>query len=246
MKLQSTAMTHVGRRQNNEDSLYCDNPMGLYAVADGMGGYEGGEIASQIAIETLSTFVRRNRSDRDVTWPFAFDQHASLAENMAGVATRLAHQQIAHRRTGRLSQMGSTLAMMLVEDRQAVLAHIGDSRIYRLRAGVLEQLTIDHSMYEELVRTGAPNLPARSEFPYSNVITRALGISGEADVQTVTLVPGDVYLLCTDGLIEVIDEYLIARILAMDKIEPMGATLVESAYDAGSRDNITAVVVRCE
>ena len=245
MKLHSTSRTHVGRRKNNEDSLFDDSPLGLFAVADGMGGYEGGEIASQLAIQTLVEFVRQNAADDDVTWPYALDQSATLEENMAAVAARLAHEQIARRRTGRLAQMGSTLAMMLVRGQWAVLAHIGDSRIYRLRGQELSQLTVDHSMYEELRRSGT-DLPPRSEFPYSNIITRALGISGSAEVQTVTLQAGDVYLLCTDGLTEVVEEATIAAVLAnADSADPCGQ-LVDMAYDAGSRDNITAVVVRCQ
>ena len=245
MKLHSIGFTHVGRRQNNEDSLYNNNPLGLFAVADGMGGYEGGEVASQLAIQTLADFVRRTTGDDDVTWPYALDRNATLAENMALVAVRLAHEQIAHRRTGRLAQMGSTLAMLLVRDERAVLAHIGDSRIYRLRQGQFCQLTVDHSMYEELLRSGTDNLPPRHEFPYSNIITRALGISGAADVQTVDLQEGDVFLLCTDGLSEALDEVTMARVLAQARDPDVCEQLVALAYEAGSRDNITAVVVRC-
>lgn len=246
MKLHSTALTHVGRRQNNEDSLFTDCPLGLFAVADGMGGYEGGEIASQLAIQTLVEFVTRNARDQDVTWPYALDRNSSLAENMAAVGVRIAHEQIAHRRTGRLQQMGSTLAMMLVDHRCAVLAHIGDSRIYRLRAGELTQLTVDHSMYEELRRAGGTDLPPKAEFPYSNIITRALGISGEAEVQTVDLQVGDTYLLCTDGLSEAIDDEQIAQVLADASRAEVCGQLVDMAYEAGSRDNITAVVVYCD
>ena len=245
MKLHSTALTHVGRRQNNEDSLFTDCPLGLFAVADGMGGYEGGEIASQLAIQTLVEFVTRNARDDDVTWPYALDLQATLAENMATVAARIAHEQIAHRRTGRLKQMGSTLAMMLVDEHQAVLAHIGDSRIYRLRDGILAQMTEDHSLYEELRRAGG-ELPSRDRFQYSNVITRALGVSGSADVQTVDLEVGDVYLLCTDGLTEAIDEDTIADTLAHTPRAEVCGQLIDMAYDAGSRDNITAVVVYCD
>lgn len=246
MKLHSTALTHVGRRQNNEDSMFADCPLGLFAVADGMGGYEGGEIASQLAIQTLVEFVTQNANDQDVTWPYALAKGSTLAENMASVAARIAHEQIAYRRTGRLQQMGSTLAMMLIDQRCAVLAHIGDSRIYRLRAGQLTQMTVDHSLYEELRRTAGANMPTRETFQYSNIITRALGISGDADVQTVPLQSGDVYLLCTDGLTEAIDESALAEALSnLPRTEVCGH-LVDMAYDAGSRDNITAVVVYCD
>lgn len=246
MKLHSTALTHVGRRQNNEDSMFTDCPLGLFAVADGMGGYEGGEIASQLAIQTLVEFISQNASDSDVTWPYALDHNATLTENMAAVGARIAHEQIAHRRTGRLRQMGSTLAMMLIDKQRAVLAHIGDSRIYRLRAGQLTQMTVDHSLYEELRRTAGDDMPSRARFQYSNIITRALGISGSADVQTVDLQVGDVYLLCTDGLTEIVDEPTLCDALQNSQRDQVCAQLIDIAYDGGSRDNITAVVVYCD
>ncbi|MEM9494101.1 MAG: protein phosphatase 2C domain-containing protein, partial [Myxococcota bacterium] len=242
MKLHSSAYTHIGRRSNNEDTLAHDDALGLFAVADGMGGYEGGEVASQLAIETLFTFVRRNRNDRDVTWPYALDRALSLAENMAVVGTRLAHDQIAHRRHGNLAQMGSTLALLLRHRRdRAIIAHVGDSRIYRLRSGQLTALTVDHSMYEELRRAGETDLPPRQHFPYSNVITRALGISGQADVRTIDLAAGDIYLLCTDGLSDVVDDARIAEILATAAAREACRILVSAAYQGGGRDNITAV-----
>ncbi len=247
MKLSTTALTHIGRRQNNEDAWISDRTLGLFAVADGMGGYEGGEVASQLAVETLVDFIRRNDSDRDVTWPYALERELSLGENMAKIAARLAHREIAHRRQGRLAQMGSTLAMFLVrEHRRAIIAHIGDSRVYRLRNGALEQLTVDHSMYEELVRAGTPDLPPRSEFPYTNVITRALGISGCADVQTIQLCKGDVYLLCTDGLSEIVAPNYMAKVLRTRSLERACRKLVDAAYQGGGRDNITAVLIRCD
>lgn len=247
MKLSTAACTHVGRRANNEDSLISDSGLGLFAVADGMGGYEGGEVASRMAVETLREFIRRNHTDDNVTWPYALDRERSLAENMAAVAARLAHERIARHRCGPLASMGSTLAMMLVpRNDQAIIAHIGDSRIYRLRNGVLEALTIDHSLYEELVRSGMNNLPPRREFPHGNVITRALGVSGDADVRTIELVPGDVYLLCTDGLTEVVSENQIAQVLAVEPVTSACTTLVNAAYEGQGRDNITCVVVRCD
>lgn len=247
MKLHSHARTHVGRRDNNEDSLFSDSSLGLFAVADGLGGYEGGEVASQLAIQTLVEFVKRNQADAEATWPYALDPGLSFEENMAIAAARLAHERIAGRRTGKLAQMGSTLALLLAShDDSATVAHIGDSRVYRLRHGRLQRLTIDHSFYEELLRTGEPNLPPRHEFPYTNIITRALGISGPAEVQTIDLAPGDVYLLCTDGLTEVVDETRIAQVLATQPLDTACRTLVEAAYDDGGKDNITAVVVRCE
>lgn len=246
MKLHSVALTHVGRRDNNEDALFSDSSLGLFAVADGLGGYEGGEVASQLAIETLVELVKRNQADEDATWPYALDRALTLDENLAMAAARLAHERIVRRRTGMLAQMGSTLALLLAgRDGRATIAHIGDSRVYRLRQGRLQRLTIDHSFYEELLRSGAPDLPPRHEFPYTNIITRALGISGSAEVQTIELAAGDIYLLCTDGLSEVVDEVRMGQILSSRPLAIACRELIEASYDGGGKDNITAVLVDC-
>lgn len=247
MKLTCSARTHVGRRQNNEDSLVCKPSLGLFAVCDGMGGYEGGEVASRLAVETLTEFIKSNLRDRDVTWPYKLDRTMSLDENLVVTAARLAHEQIACRREGRLAQMGSTLAMMLTRSgARAIVAHVGDSRVYRLRNGALEQLTVDHSMYEELVRAGGGDLPPRKSFAYSNVITRALGINGPTELSSVDLATGDIYLLCSDGLSEILEPDEMAETLKTRPLDDACEILVQAAYDAGGRDNITAVLIRCE
>ena len=185
----------------------------------------------------FSEFVEQNQRDRDVTWPYKLDRALSLDENLVATAARLAHDQIACRRHGRLAQMGSTLAMMLTRcGARAIIAHVGDSRIYRLRDGRVEQLTVDHSMYEELVASGTGNLPPREQFPYSNVITRALGISGCADVTTIDLAPGDIYLLCTDGLSEIVTPEVMAEVLRDHPIDEACRVLVSTAYEGGGRD----------
>jgi PPM family protein phosphatase len=247
MKLHSVALTHVGRRDNNEDALFSDSSLGLFAVADGLGGYEGGEVASRLAIHTLVEFVKRNLSDEEVTWPHALDRALTFDENMAMAAARLAHERILRQRRGKLAQMGSTLALLLSgREGKATVAHIGDSRVYRLRQGRFEGLTVDHSFYEELVRSGASDLPPRHEFPYTNIITRALGISGSAEVQTIELAAGDIYLLCTDGLSEVVNEACMSQILAGQPLASACGALIDAAYEGGGKDNITAVLVQCD
>lgn len=245
MKLNCLAHTHIGRRENNEDAYCAAVPLGLFAVADGMGGYEGGEVASRLAIESLSSFVQRNAGDQDVTWPYAVDRSLSLDENLLAVGVRLAHDEIAVRRTGILSQMGATLAAMIVRDGRAIIGHVGDSRVYRLRGGQLTQLTRDHSFYEELVATGAADVPPRHEFRYANMITRALGIAGPPEIRSIELASGDLYLLCTDGLTDPLGEAEIAELLRHGGLAAC-RRLVDHAYVAGGRDNITAVVVACE
>lgn len=245
MKLQCALDSHIGRRQNNEDSGCAEPGLGFFAVADGMGGYEGGEVASQIAIETLRSFVRVNHNDDDCTWPYKLDHSRSVNENMLLTGARIAHEQIKRRRVGELSEMGSTLAAMLTDENSAVLVHVGDSRVYRVRQGEIVQLTRDHSLYEEM-RESTDNMPALKDFPYGNIITRALGLKGTADVRTVEMQADDVYLLCSDGLSDVLSSETMAALAARCRIpEELSRELVRLAYEAGGRDNITALVVRC-
>jgi PPM family protein phosphatase len=248
MRFDYAAHTTCGRRANNEDALCADPHVGLYAVADGMGGYEGGEIASRIVVETLREFLARVRADADATWPYGLDPSLGFEENLLTVAVRLASAQISAQRSGPLNHMGSTVAVLHERDGRAVIAHVGDSRVYRLRSGVLEALTRDHSLWAEMQAAGVPNLPPREECSFRNVITRALGLDGNArpDVRLERLAPGDVYLLCTDGVTEKLDDHAIARLLAAPSAEAACHALVDAAYAAGGRDNITAVVLRVQ
>ena len=140
--------------------------------------------------------------------------------------------------------MGSTLATLVVRGDRAIVGHVGDSRVYRLRGGALEQLTRDHSLYAEMLAQGA-ELPPKDRCPFAHVITRALGMSDESgpDLSTTALRRGDVFLLCTDGLSEPLPETRIAELLALPP-EAACEAMVREAYDAGGKDNITAVVVR--
>jgi serine/threonine protein phosphatase PrpC len=222
MTFEHASASHVGRRDNNEDAFLTVPERGLYAVADGMGGYAGGEVASAIVVSTLE---------------------ASCAgpPELAGAILR-AHEAVRARRQGTLADMGSTVAALVLGGGHAVIAHVGDSRVYRLRDGQLAQLTRDHSLAEELRAAGGE---VSADFAYRNVITRAVGTPGNLrpDVLASSVEVGDVFLLCTDGLTEALDEAAIAAHL---RARPAVAAprLVEAAYRAGGRDNITAVVVR--
>jgi len=242
MQLDTFALSIAGRRPNNEDAVCARPDLGLFVVADGMGGYEGGEVASALAVDAIHEIVRRTAGDADVTWPYAIDPELTIAENEIVVATRLAAERIARRRVGVLNQMGSTVAVLRVESGRAVIAHVGDSRIYRLRAGVLEQLTIDHSLIAQMIAAGTP--PADIDtFPWRHVVTRALGTqSAEPEVQLHAVQAGDRFLLCSDGLSEVLEAAEIAALLA-GAAEPACRALVDAAYAAGSKDNISAIVV---
>jgi len=242
MLLDTYALSIAGRRPNNEDAVCARADLGLFVVADGMGGYEGGEVASSLAVEAIHELVRRTASDNDVTWPFAIDPSKSVAENEVMVATRLAAERITQRRVGVLRSMGSTVAVLRVAGDRAIVAHVGDSRVYRLRAGALAQLTVDHSLLAQMIAAGMP--PADIEgFQFRHVVTRALGTEhAEPEVQRYALEPGDRFLLCSDGLSEVLEPAEIAALLAAPA-EQACRGLVDAAYAAGSRDNISAIVV---
>jgi len=241
MQIESYALSITGRRPSNEDAVCAQPQLGLFVVADGMGGYEGGEIASALAVEAIHELVRRTAGDADVTWPYKIDPTRSVLENELWVATRLAAERIAAQRRGELRDMGSTVVALRVAGDRAVIAHVGDSRLYRLRQGALQQLTIDHSLAAQLAASGAP---PDANFPWRHVITRALGTqTSEPDVQCQAVERGDVFLLCSDGLSEVLaTEQIAARLAA--PAELACRALVDAAYAAGSRDNISAVVVR--
>ena len=242
MLLDAFALSVPGRRPNNEDAICVRPELGLFVVADGMGGYEGGEVASAIAVDAICELVRRTAGDRDVTWPYRLDPQRSLDENEILIATKLANDRIAARRHGELGSMGSTVAVLRIVDARAVISHVGDSRVYRLRGGALTQLTIDHSLLEQLIAQGTAPIDIET-FPFRHVVTRALGIGGDPEVQVDHARSGDVYLLCSDGLSEVLATDEIAALLEYSA-ERSCRALVDAAYAAGSRDNISAIVVR--
>ena len=243
-ELQVTSLTHVGRRKNNEDSLCVRPELGLYAVADGMGGYEGGEVASHLAIDELIAFVVRNRRDPSGTWPCKEDKKRSFVENLLAAGVMVAHQQIVAQRHDELAQMGSTVVAAIAEAGRLFFAHVGDSRLYRLRAGQLEQLTKDHSLWAELEANGLGGGRTREDFPYRNQITRALGTNvARPDLGSVELASGDTYLLCSDGLYDPLNDEVVARLMALP-LEEAAPALVQAAYDAGGSDNISVVMLR--
>jgi serine/threonine protein phosphatase PrpC len=254
MTFESFAFTNAGRRKNNEDALIHQPQLGVFGVADGMGGYEGGEVASHLAATAIESLYERFRQDPEMTFPQRLDVRRSLAENQLTVAIGLAHQAITQQRVGPLRDMGSTLAAVVVPPGggQAVIGHVGDSRIYRLRGGRLTQLTRDHSLYEDLKAAGgATEMPSKRDCPFANIITRVLGLKDCAspEVKTVAIQPGDLFLICSDGLSDPLAESEIARILGQVSDRPglplRQATqqLVSAAYAAGSSDNISAVTI---
>jgi serine/threonine protein phosphatase PrpC len=249
-RVQCDGVSHAGRRPRNEDALFVNNESGVFAVADGMGGYEGGEVASHIAINTLRNFfadLAALDEDDAATEPVGSDDiDAELARRLDRAVLE-AHREVVAARRGRHAQMGTTLSTLVLRHGKAYIGHVGDSRVYRLRGGQLTQLTKDHSLYNELLMDATQGeLPPLRDFPFRNVITQALGMKGQPTTELFAepVEAGDVFLLCTDGLCEDLPEYHMQAVLGALPPEEACRELVDDAYQWGSRDNITAVVVK--
>ncbi len=242
MRYRAHAATDTGRRKNNEDTFLSDASLGVFAVADGMGGYEGGEVASRTALDAIVRYFGRMVDD-GIGLGDDTDDHA-LARSRVDLSLRIAHREICRRKVGRLSQMGSTIALLAVEGDRALVAHVGDSRVYRFREGALEALTRDHSLYAELESSGR-GLPPRQKCGFTHVITRALGAPGDsrADIAVHGVRAGDVFLLASDGLTDVLADAHVEAILRSAPAEHLPEILCGEAYEAGSSDNITVVLV---
>ena len=228
----SAGLTDTGRkRRQNEDALVCDPP--LFAIADGMGGAQAGEVASRLAAA-------------------AIEEGAAAIQGEEGVATvvRAANARIFERAVHdpAVAGMGTTATVAVVDERAGTvtIAHVGDSRAYLYRDGELEQLTTDHSLVGELVRSGRLTEDEAAVHPHRSVITRALGTDAEVEVDTLTLevAAGDLVLLCSDGLSAMVRDDEIAQVLRSAEGVPRAAAeaLVSAANAAGGEDNVTVVL----
>jgi PPM family protein phosphatase len=238
MRLSSFAGSDVGRlRSGNEDSYFCGQT--VFAVADGLGGHQGGEVASAAAVEPLANLDGRSFKD------------AGEAAEALATAIREANEAILDRAAGdpALYGMGTTVTAAAAADgRYLQLAHVGDSRAYLLRGGALEQLTIDHTVVGELVRRGRLTPEQAAIHPERSILTRAVGLDPRVPVDLpdpLELQPDDQVLLCSDGLTEAVADGQIAELLST---APDGhaacRSLIDAANDAGGPDNITVVLVR--
>lgn len=238
------------RRSSNEDSHAIRADVGLFIVADGMGGHVAGEVASRVAVESISAFIEETaNADPNRTWPFPFDPELSVEANRLRAAFRLANRRIASAiaDSSDLRGMATTASGLLVGRNRSCVAHIGDSRVYVLSGGELRQITNDHSWVEEQVRAGVLTPAAARQHPWRNVVTRALSGADDPDIDVVEITPsaGERYLLCSDGLFGVVGDEDIARNLAdtTGTLDEICGHLIDAANAAGGPDNITALVV---
>lgn len=251
LRVSSAVASHPGlRREENEDA-YCVRPdLGLYMVADGMGGHAAGEVASKLAVEVVEAFVDDTRTaDLNRTWPFPFDRSLSLDGNRLTAALRLANRRINTAMEGNesLRGMATTAAVVLVGGTQVVLAHVGDSRIYLNRDGHLGQLTQDHSWVSEQVRAGVMTEADARRHPWRNVVTRALsgGDDPEVEITEHETRDGDEIVICSDGLSGVVPLSTFESIVnAAPTLDAACQALIEAANKAGGPDNITVAVLK--
>jgi protein phosphatase len=239
--------TDVGRRRKiNEDSIFVAD--GLLVVCDGMGGHQAGEVASALAVETIARFVQRTDEDRELTWPFGFDPRQSFNANRLRTAVKLANRAVfKHANSGdAYTGMGTTVAAALISPGQPRMTYsnVGDSRVYLIRGGAILQLTHDDS-WANLARLGGAedDLTATG---MKNVLTKALGAREEVDFEVIDqdLQPGDIVLLCSDGLTNMVSDADMLRLVAVG-VADMPATcreLVAMANAAGGRDNVSVIL----
>jgi protein phosphatase len=235
----AAAASDLGRkRSSNEDAFGYSVEHGVYVVCDGMGGAAAGEVASSLAVDEI---MRLLAGDSALASPRAQAERAIAAANQA-IYSRA-------QRNHKLSGMGTTLVMLLAEERRVSILNVGDSRAYRLRKGRLEQITLDHSHVEEQVRMGRMSRTEAERSPLRNIITRALGTQGQVtpDIFDLEADPGDLFLLCSDGLTRELSDSLLESLLRLDL--PLGdlcARVVSAANKAGGHDNITCLLVRAD
>lgn len=239
-------------RTNNEDRYISDLGLGLFAVADGMGGHKAGEVAAQLAVETITAFVRRSEDDHDVTWPYGIDQSVSYDANRLRTAIFLANRKVfrAAESSDDYGGMGTTVAAVLLRGPNAAIAWVGDTRVYLLSEGKLHQMTADDT-WAATILAQDPAMRAEdvARHPMRNVLTNVLGGRATVEVHLTERVlrHGDVLLLTSDGVHGSMAPAVLSETLARAGDPAATAqALVDTALAVGSRDNVTALVVRYE
>lgn len=242
LKISSCGLSDVGLvRQNNED-VWAELPeLRFFALADGMGGHQAGEVAAREAVETLCRLIKKKFKGKSKSLDECGDVIKAAFEQVNTYVYKLG------RSSSDFKGMGTTLCSLYISEEGVVFAHVGDSRIYRLRNKNLEQLTKDHSLIRELVELGQINEHQATDFIYKNIITRAIGTEAivEPTVQIAEIEIGDIYILCSDGLSDLLS---LKEIEALVKNETLLSSAVKNLVDSskakGAHDNVTVVMVK--
>jgi PPM family protein phosphatase len=250
LRIEVAGQTDVGRKRvHNEDSFAIIPEYGLYIVADGMGGHASGEVASKLAIDTLQEFFTATADDPERTWPYKMDRSKGYEENRLITGIKLCNLRIfeAAQKNAKQRGMGTTIASLFAVEDGYYVAHVGDSRVYRVRNNLIEQLTEDHSLLNDYKKMKRLTEEEIANFPHKNVIVRALGMKDSVKVDTRFEQPlaGDLIILCSDGLSGPLDDRTILDLAqgALD-LSQLSQKLIAAANERGGPDNITCVAAR--
>ncbi|WP_394844271.1 Stp1/IreP family PP2C-type Ser/Thr phosphatase [Pendulispora brunnea] len=250
LRIELAGKTDVGKKRNhNEDNFSIIEESGLYIVADGMGGHASGEVASQMAVDAMREFFLSTAQDPERTWPYKMDRSKGYEENRLITGIKLANLRIyetAQRDAGKRG-MGTTIVTMFAVEDGVYIAHVGDSRGYRIRDGKIEQLTEDHSLLNDYIKMKRLTPEEIANFPHKNVIVRALGMKDTVKVDTRFETPraNDTYLLCSDGLSgPVTDAEMLEMVTSSPDLETAAGRLIAAANSNGGPDNITVILAR--
>lgn len=252
MRVRFSGETNVGsKRDHNEDSFYLPINERLAIVADGMGGHASGEVASKLAVDTIVNHFLTTENEQEQTWPYKIDRNHRYHTNRMVSAIKLANLEI-HQEAERKTDchgMGTTVVAAIFVDGVVLIGHVGDSRLYRLRDGRLEQMTEDHSLLNDYVKMKRLSVGDAASFPHKNVIVRALGMKASVEVDIIVDQPrlNDLYILCTDGLSGMVSDPEMAELAGSEPdLDKLCERLIAAANAHGGLDNITVVCARLE
>jgi PPM family protein phosphatase len=244
-------VTHPGRvRPSNEDAMHWDVPNGVFVVADGMGGHQAGEVASQLAIDTIKTFLASTQGDRDLTWPYGFNPALSFNGNRLLTAVKLANRRVfrAGEEEQAYSGMGTTIVAAMIDKDRLTFCGVGDSRLYMLKPEGFDQLTHDDSWVATvLAKEPGVDESTLARHPMRHVLTNVVGARDETEVEIGerTLQPGEILLLCSDGLHGTLDDEAMQEIVGgAGDVPELAERLVAAALERNASDNVTALLVR--
>jgi serine/threonine protein phosphatase PrpC len=241
-------------RTKNEDCYLCNPEQKLFLVADGIGGHSGGEIASKIAASAIEEFITHSRSE-DITWPIPYRKELSLEQNRLLAAASLANTKIRGfvGKNPAMKGMGTTIVGISVDGNLLAVINIGDSRLYTIRDDNIEQITKDHTVAAAMERMGLFTKKEASSNPQKHILTSALGIgplaSIKVDVFPVEIRSKDLFILCSDGLYDMLDDMEILETIGhvkAESLEKAGISLIKKANLAGGKDNVTVILVLFE
>jgi protein phosphatase len=249
VKIASCGITDIGRkRQKNEDSYLVNDKIHLYIVADGMGGHAGGEFASKIAVSTVEEIIKGMDAPKEIKASYFYEQPQENEEGKLKRAITQAGSKIVQRaiEDPDLRGMGTTATVLYFENSKAYVAHVGDSRAYCVRGGEIIQITEDHSLVNEQLKSGLITEEEAKTHQLKNIITRSVGVQEEVEIDTIVwdVQPGDSYLLCSDGLSNMVQNHEIREIVLQHNTEEAARRLVDLANERGGDDNITLILVK--